>query len=310
MNTQDGQSPDLTSLFSQWMGQADQYWKTAFKMYPGGEPAKGSPTSRKTERETDKEKHSENRFDLKSIMDSIKTVTDAMAHPETQKSVFSGLQSSPEIITQLAGTAWSVFTDIEKQWADLFGKSSQYIRIKDFANLDKEALDRWSEVYDKEFRKFITMPQLGLSRFHQERMNQVIDRFNSLQLAMADFLYQLYRPIEQSATRLQETVTKWMGSGSLPDNPKTYYREWIKILEGEYMVLFKSPGYSLCLGKVMMAAQSYDIARKELLEQILRYFALPTNRDMDDAFKEIHDLKKRISRIEKQLLDWGAKDNT
>ena len=309
MKTFDGQSSDLTSLFSQWMEQANQYWAAAFKM-PGGELQKVSPDGGQKAQKTDGKDRDENRFDLKGIMESVKAVTDAMTHPETQKSMFSGLQSSPMIITQLAGTAWSVFTDIEKQFSEMLGKSSEYVRIKDFTHLDKEAIDRWAELYDKEFRKFITMPQLGLSRFHQERINQVIDRFNNLQLAMADFLYHLYRPIEKSAARLQETVTKWMAGGGLPEHPKAYYREWIKILEGEYMVLFKSPEYSLCLGKVMMAAQAYDIARREVIEQILRYFSVPTNRDLDDAFKAIHDLKKRVARIEKQLLNRGTKDNT
>ncbi len=305
MKTQNEHSPDvdLTNLFSQWMQQANQYWEAAFKMWPGGEAGESGSTGRKPDGGADGEKGEGSRFDLNTLMNNFKAMSDAISHPETQKSMFSGMQASPVIISQLAGTAMSVLTDLQQQWAELLDKSSQYVRIEDFANLDKEAIDRWSEVYDKEFRKFITMPQLGLNRFHQERINHLIDRFNSLQLAMADFFNQLYRPIEKSTSKLQELIAKWMAEGTLPDHPKAFYREWIKILEGEYMILFKSPEYSMCLGKVMMAAQSYDIARKELLEQILRYFALPTNRDLDDAFRAIHDLKKRVSRIEKQLLN-------
>jgi polyhydroxyalkanoate synthesis regulator phasin len=45
----------------------------------------------------------------------------------------------------------------------------------------------------------------------------------------------------------------------------------------------------------------FSTAKNDLLEDILTMFPISTQKDMDDLYKEIYLLKKRIKALEKKL---------
>jgi polyhydroxyalkanoate synthesis regulator phasin len=45
--------------------------------------------------------------------------------------------------------------------------------------------------------------------------------------------------------------------------------------------------------------EDYMVARQELFRDTLQTFQMPTNKDMDDLYKELYRLKKRVKQLEK-----------
>ena len=136
---------------------------------------------------------------------------------------------------------------------------------------------------------------------YQERANQFVDKFNLFQAAMSDFMRVLYLPMEKSLKVMQQKLEEAGAEGDVPHDYHDYYRNWIKTLEGHFMVLFKSPDYTQTLRKTLNAMGEYMIARHEFFQDILQTLPVPTDRDMDDLYKEIYELKKRLKKIEKNL---------
>ena len=87
--------------------------------------------------------------------------------------------------------------------------------------------------------------------------------------------------------------------GDLSENFKDHYNMWIKILEGHYMTLFQSPEYTRTLSKALNSAEDFILARQELLDDALKTFHIPTEKDMDELYKELYLLKKKV-KIEGQ----------
>ncbi|MFT5702288.1 MAG: hypothetical protein ACI8ZB_005204 [Desulforhopalus sp.] len=128
--------------------------------------------------------------------------------------------------------------------------------------MDSELIRDISETYKKEFSKYLKVPQIGLGRFHQERLLLAIDKYNTFQLVLTEFLHVLYLPVEKSLKSLQEKITEMTQAGALDEKPKTYYNLWIKLLEGEYMELFQQPDFANVIGETLGALNEFGGARQ------------------------------------------------
>ena len=100
---------------------------------------------------------------------------------------------------------------------------------------------------------------------------------------------------------LQDELSRLSVERGLPENPKEYYRMWLRILEGHYITLFKSPEYAQCLSKTLNAVQDFSTAKQQVLADLLKTLTIPSQQEMDELYKEIYLLKKRIKTLERQM---------
>ncbi len=121
------------------------------------------------------------------------------------------------------------------------------------------------------------------------------------QSSMAEFLSLLYRPVEKSLKVMQERLAEMVDSGKVPQNAKDYYRMWIKVLEGHYMNLFKSPEYTETLRRTLDSIGEFLIARRQMLEDTIQTLPVPTQKEMDELYKEMYLLKKKLKELEKRI---------
>jgi len=234
---------------------------------------------------------------LESALKSWKAMSSAMSEPEVGQSAFGVIQAMPEIVLKMTQTGWNGYFTLQRQWYERLMRVGQSTEAYRFDNLDVEALNAWSEMYKEEFQRLLYMPQLGLTRQYQERANKALDKFNLLQVAMGEFLQLLYLPMEKS---LQVMVEKMAEEDQIQENPKVYYQQWIKTLEGHYMTLLQSPEYTQKMGETLEAFENYIGSKNELMQDLLQTLPVPTDKDMDELYREIYLLKKRMRKHEKE----------
>jgi hypothetical protein len=113
----------------------------------------------------------------------------------------------------------------------------------------------------------------------------------------------LYLPIEKSLNSLQQKMAEMAEAGPLDEKSKTYYKLWIKLLEGHYMELFKQPEYAEIMSKTLSALNEFVGARQTVVNDLLKQINIPSNLDLDELSKEIYLLKKRVRLLEKNYQD-------
>ena len=227
----------------------------------------------------------------------------AFSEPGFMEVLQKGVQTVPEISMRLLQTGVEGFFELQKRWADRVQKLSVPTEPYSFSDLDSEFLNRWTDIYKKEFRQFLNIPQLGLTKFFQEKINQTLDKHNLFQAALNEFLQLLSVPMDKSFRVMQEKLAELTQTGELPEDFKHYYQMWIKILEGHYMTLFQSNPYTETMGKTLNALNQFIAARNEVLQDALKLLPVSTYRDMDEINREIYQLKRRIRTLEKKLQD-------
>ncbi len=225
----------------------------------------------------------------------------AAADPSAASAAAKGLGMLPDISLKLLETSVSGTLHFQKRWMERLKKLQDNAGNIDFEEMDREFLNRWTDVYKQEFQQFLNIPQIGLTRFYQEKMTRAVDKYNLFQSAMAEFMVLLTEPVEKSFRILQQQLTEQAKTGPLPEDHRVYYSQWIKILEGRYMTLFKSAEYTQAMGKTINAMNDFLSARKQVFEDMLQQFPVPTQKEMDELYREIYRLKKRLKRMEKQM---------
>jgi len=286
---------DPQALLSAWMKTANDFWGSMFLAWTDAAHAFQPPKASK------KGTAGRTQASMDTAMKTWQAVSSVMSKPEIMESLFKGIGVMPEILMKMAQTGLAGFLQAQHKWFEQAGRIGKSTEAYTFEDLDENAFRAWTDIYEKEFRQFLNIPQLGLTRFYQEKVNQTLDKFNLFQAAMGEFLRLLYLPVTKSFSVLQEKLGVIAEAGELPEDSKKYYQMWIKILEGHYMTLFQSPEYVKTLGKTLDTMSDFTAAKNEVIEDILNILPISTQKDMDDLYKEIYLLKKRIKTLEKKL---------
>jgi class III poly(R)-hydroxyalkanoic acid synthase PhaE subunit len=216
------------------------------------------------------------------------------------ESMIRSMESLPELSLRLMQTGMNGFSLLHQRWAERLSRLNESSGPYDFTDLDKDFLNRWTEIYEKEFRQFLKVPQLGLTRFYQERINDAVDRYNLLQAALTEFIHLFSVPVEKSLQVMNKKLAEIAEKGTLPEDPRELYQMWIKVLEGHYMTLFQSPEYTSAMAKTIDAMNTFIEARRKVVDTVLKLVPLPSQGEMDELYKEIYQLKKRLRALEKK----------
>ncbi len=170
-----------------------------------------------------------------------------------------------------------------------------------FEELQREAVKSWTGFHEQMIQPFLKVPQVGLTRVYQEKINRFADKFNTYQSAVSEFQQLLSGPIESSFVTMREELDRLKEKGESADDFKVYYGMWIKILEGHYMSLFRSDEYNQALSRLLNETAAFRITGHEVISEFIEFLPVPTNKEMDEVYKELYTLKKQTKEAIKKI---------
>ncbi len=288
-------SPFFEDLYSQWMKAGMKTWEPMTRMWT--DTAKtlfGSKMPSGISKEKTRWQSS-----IEASASSFQALLSAMGDSTSSDALFKGFSAFPQVWMKIAHTGLQAFSSLQKLMTEKAGRIHESTQAYQFENLDENVFKIWADVYEKEVKPFIRIPQIGPARFYQERFNEALDAFNRFQTAAGEFFRLLYLPVEKSLRVLQEEMKSKAETGDLPKSSRDFYQRWVKILEGHYMTLFKSEEYVEIMGKTLAAMEGFLEKKNRLASDWARSLSLPTQEEMDALYKEIYLLKKRMRSLEK-----------
>ena len=280
-----------SSIFP-WLKDATDMWLNMAQAVPSG-----TVSALKTQTAV------QNRFtrQLETNLNLLKSFSRMMSEPESASAAANSFSALPEILLKMAGSGFDVAMQIQNHLMEKAGNIGKRTEAYNFDNLDQDVFKALTEIYEKELRQYLKIPPLGLTRFYQERFNELLDKHNLFETTLAEFLSILYLPMEKSFRVLQEKLQEMAEEGHLPSDTRESYGMWLKILEGHYMSLFKSKEYTDALHRTLNKLEDFIIAKNDTMRDFLQLMPVVTHRDMDDLYKEFHLLKKRVRELEKKI---------
>ena len=214
---------------------------------------------------------------------------------------FQSAKSVPDMLLKMLQPLWGYSIKLQKQWAEMTGATATG-EPENMAALVKQMTKSFYDAQGEDFRKILNVPQLGLNRYYQERQNKAIEKASEFQSALTEFLQLLMIPMEKSYYGVQEEIAKLEkeGKAAIKDS-RALYQLWIQKLEDHYMALLRSDDYMNTLRQTLNSLHDFRAARAEFFMDQLQNLPIPTNRDMDELYKDLHILKKRVKELERKV---------
>ncbi|MFO7750230.1 MAG: poly(R)-hydroxyalkanoic acid synthase subunit PhaE [Desulfobacteraceae bacterium] len=237
---------------------------------------------------------------MTAALKNWQTMVSAMTSPDAMASLSAKTDTMPEMATKVTQAVMGSFSKFQKQMSQGADPIGEAIKGSHFEGLDGNGFRLWSGIYEKEFQKFFQIPQLGLTREYQERINTLMDRFHLFQADQAEFLRLLSLPFQDSMKAMQEKITSLAEKGKLPGDSNAYYQMWVKDLEGQFMTLFQTSEYIDTLTKTIGSLTKFSAAKNAVVEDMLKGLPIARQSEMDDLAREVYELKRAVRRLKKE----------
>ena len=214
---------------------------------------------------------------------------------------FQAAKSVPDMMLKMLQPLWGYSIKLQKQWAEMTGATATG-EPENMAELMKQMTKSFYDAQGEDFRKILNVPQLGLNRYYQERQNKAIEKASEFQSALTEFLQLLMIPLEKAHYGVQEEIAKLEkeGKAAIKDS-KALYQLWIQKLEDHYMALLRSDEYMNTLRGTLNSLHDFRAARSEFFMDLLQNLPIPTNKEMDELYKDLYILKKRVKELERKV---------
>lgn len=213
------------------------------------------------------------------------------------KGLFPSDSLWPGILHNLATPWWTGYFTLQRLWMEHLAKVPPDLQFAQVKRLDRDFFKNCLAAYEQTWQPLLKIPQLGLTREYQENVAQLVDKFQIFQAALADFLFCLYQPVEESLATLQEHLQAQAQQDQLSEDFQVYYRMWIKTLEGLYQKLFTEPEFLQTMKKALAAMNDFLAARHEVVTATLKNLFIPTHEELDELYQEIYQVKKTLREL-------------
>lgn len=165
----------------------------------------------------------------------------------------------------------------------------------------QEAANAWMGVYEKAIQPLLKIPEVGLARVYQEKINRLTGMLDAYEASAREFQTLLSVPMQKSFADMREEFDRLRQKGEPEGNFKVFYGTWLKVLENHYMALFKSDEYRLALSRLLDETAALRITGNEVLSELLESLPIPTNKEMEVLYKELYALKKQTREAAKKI---------
>ena len=148
---------------------------------------------------------------------------------------------------------------------------------------------------------FMKLIPQGEAKQKFEMMNDIIDEFNVFNLKNNQMQYMMYATGLKAMEEVAESISNKIRNGEEVSDFTNIYNEWLSINDKNFVALFETDEYS----KMQAEVSSFGMKLKRninlQIEKSMENLPLINRTEMDELYKTIYELKKRINILEKQI---------
>ncbi len=162
---------------------------------------------------------------------------------------------------------------------------------------------QYLNLYQENIGKFVGVPQFGIHREAQHQIMAAIDSYHRFMGAVGDFLVKFSMPLKDAMEMLQQAIKRREKTDDSLKSAKEIYDFAVNLLEKRYDEYIKSPEG---VQNVVDVVEKYlDYKKKQNIAKDIwfRSLSIPTQKEMEDVYKGIYDLKKKTRKQEALIRD-------
>lgn len=141
----------------------------------------------------------------------------------------------------------------------------------------------------------------GKSKEQMEALNAIADEMSLFSINNAKMQYMMYATGMKAMEEVAENIYGRIRNGEEISNFMNIYSEWLNTSDKHFVSLFSSEEYSKMQGEVHSLGMKLKRHVDLQMENALGNVPVIVRSEMDELYKTIQELKKRINTLEKQI---------
>jgi len=251
-----------------------------------------------------------NSFDI----DACKDMLDPTKYKEVMDKVFSF--NSPDALSAFYGDAsklintWGVSAEeLVKPWLDTVKKNGEIFPGFMSGKTDDgmKMFDNFQETFGKTFGKTLNIPALGKDREKVELTMQCLEKYSEYMKKNSSFQNKMYATGQSAMQKLVEESAKKFKAGAEIKSYDEFFKLWIDVNENCFGELFSTDEFSKIQAEMLESALDVKKYFNQLIEVPLSDYPIALRSEMDDLYKTIYELKKKIKSLEKEVKNAPVK---
>jgi class III poly(R)-hydroxyalkanoic acid synthase PhaE subunit len=222
--------------------------------------------------------------------DTYKNLTDPAHYKEMLDKVFG---FNPEAVSQVSEQAAKL---LETFAEFMEGRPESLMTI--FHNL--------FHAFDSTVGRVFHVPAVGKDREKVELLLRSMDDLSVFLAKNTEYQQMMYVTGLAAFEKVIATVAEKVSKGEEMKGFDEFFDLWLNVSEKTYYALFKTEDFSKRQGELLEASLNVRKHFFKLMELYLYDFPVAVRSEMDDLYKTIYDLKKKVKSLEKQVMEVSA----
>ena len=155
--------------------------------------------------------------------------------------------------------------------------------------------------YEETFGKMVSSPPLGLTRELNLELTKGFETWLAYRRADAEYQRVVGSGWMQFLEAFGKRLMQMAQAGKLIESPRQFVDLWVEVGDDEFTKLFHGDAYAQAQGNLVNSSMAFKRQQRALLEIWLRDNDMPTRSDLDEAHRTIHELRKDVKALKKDL---------
>jgi len=184
---------------------------------------------------------------------------------------------------------------------------------KDITDYYKHLSLFWTDIIHLMSSKPQALTSIGPMRSfatNSKKITTELIEINEVLLGFNQYISEYYKQLSDTWTDAQKKVN--LKAPEVPQDVEqieAFKRIWIDIFDNDFTELFDSEKFGENYGKLVSKELELTKHWNNITNVILKSANLPSKEEIDEIYKEMHSLKKRVGKLELELKKKEMKSN-
>lgn len=149
------------------------------------------------------------------------------------------------------------------------------------------------------------IPRFGVSR----EKDAMLLRFGDAAVDLRKSSFKFHTAFAEALAKAVEATVEQLGTlaqkGEKLTSVRDLMRLWFRTADASLLKTFNTKEFIDTQNEFTLAGLSFKIRQRDVLESLLQKLDMPTRSELDETYKVIHDLKKEVRALKRELGDAG-----
>jgi len=216
------------------------------------------------------------------------------------------MMQSVQGMTNLWQTYLQQMQPVMQPWMNVMMQAPGHIGVASAGEGGTELIEltrMYWNAYDQTMGRIVGMPSVGFTRELEEKFakgyvawNQAREAMDEYQLVIADAWSGVMEQV------LREMMTR-AEQGKPIESVRDLVRMWTSAADKSFDQVFRSERYTEVQGKFVSSYMEYRVHEQQIVDEVMKYGYIPSRTEMDEANRNIYELRKEVKALKKALLN-------